>query len=63
MKLEQISLPVNNVVLADYWEKEANIHSFFTYPFEQQSFAKRASVLQKQFYKREALAEIGRAHV
>ena len=47
MKLEQILLPVNNVVLADYWEKEANIHSFFAYPFEQQSFAKRASVLQK----------------
>lgn len=63
MKLEQISLPVNNVVLADYWEKEANIHSFFTYPFEQQSFAKRASVLQKRFYKREALAKVIRSYM
>lgn len=63
MKLEQILLPVNNVVLADYWEKEANIHSFFSYPFEQQSFAKRASVLQKQSYKREALAEVIRSYM
>ena len=63
MKLEQISLPVNNVVLADYWEKEANIHSFFSYPFEQQSFAKRASVLQKRFYKREALAKVIRSYM
>lgn len=63
MKLEQISLPVNNVVLADYWEKEANIHSFFAYPFEQQSFAKRASVLQKQSYKREALVEVIRSYM
>lgn len=63
MKLEQISLPVNNVVLADYWEKEANIQSFFTYPFEQDSFAKRASVLQKQFYKREALAQVIRSYM
>lgn len=63
MKLEQISLPVNNVVLADYWKKEANIHSFFTYPFEQQSFAKRASALQKRFYKREALAGVIRSYM
>ena len=63
MKLEQISLPVSNVVLADYWEKEANIHSFFTYPFEQQSFVKRASVLQKQFYKREVLVGVIRSYM
>ena len=63
MKLEQISLPVNNGVLADYWKKEANIHSFFAYPLEQQSFAKRASVLQKQFYKREALVSVIRSYM
>ena len=63
MKLEQISLPVNNVVLADYWKKEADIHSFFSYPLEQQSFAKRASVLQTQFYKREALVQVVRSYM
>ncbi|WP_431029386.1 bacillithiol biosynthesis cysteine-adding enzyme BshC [Lysinibacillus sp. LZ02] len=63
MKLEQISLPVNNEVLADYWNQEANIHSFFAYPFEKDSFAKRVNTIHKQSYKREALVQVIRSYM
>ncbi|MFF5993213.1 bacillithiol biosynthesis cysteine-adding enzyme BshC [Lysinibacillus sp. KU-BSD001] len=63
MKLEQISLPVNNEVLADYWNQEADIHSFFAYPFEKDSFAKRVNTIHKQSYKREALVQVIRSYM
>jgi bacillithiol synthase len=63
MKLEQILIPVHNRVLADYWKGNADIHSFFTYPYEQESFVKRAKVIQKRDYKREALVKVIRTYM
>lgn len=63
MELEQISLPVNNVVLADYWAKEAKIHSFFAYRYEQASFEKRIAKLRQSTYQHERLSEVIRAYM
>lgn len=63
MKLEQISIPVQNRVLADYWKGNADIHSFFTYPYEQESFVKRAETIGKRDYKRESLVKVMRAYM
>lgn len=63
MKLEQISIPVHNRVLADYWKGNADIHSFFTYPYEQESFVKRAKSVQKREYKRESLVQVIRTYM
>lgn len=63
MKLEQISIPVHNRVLADYWKGNAAIQSFFTYHYEQESFEKRAKMLQRHDYKREALVRVIRSYM
>ena len=63
MKLEQIAIPVHNRVLTDYWQEDADIHSFFTYPYEQASFRKRAEQIAGRDYKREALVKVIRSYM
>ncbi|MGM9951490.1 MAG: bacillithiol biosynthesis cysteine-adding enzyme BshC [Lysinibacillus sp.] len=63
MKLEQIAIPVQNRVLTDYWQANADIHSFFTYPYEQASFIKRAEKLASNEYKRGALVKVIRSYM
>ena len=63
MKLEQIAIPVHNRVLTDYWREDADIHSFFTYPYEQASFRKRAEQIAGRDYKREALVKVIRSYM
>lgn len=58
MKLEQISLPVNNALLEDYWSQDAVIHSFFDYKYNEQSFIERADYLQTKQYDTKRLAGI-----
>lgn len=63
MKLEQIQLPVNNKVLADYWSEGAAIHAFFQYRYCDAAFKQRASYLQQQNYDREALVNVIRSYM
>ena len=63
MKLEQISLPVNNKLLADYWSENADIHTFFDYKYNEQSFNKRARYLQSKSYDTKQLATIIRHYM
>ncbi|MEK4228638.1 bacillithiol biosynthesis cysteine-adding enzyme BshC [Solibacillus sp. FSL H8-0538] len=63
MKLEQISLPVKNGLLADYWSEDANIHTFFDYKYNDQSFVERASYLQNKTYDMEQLATVIRVYM
>lgn len=63
MKLEQISLPVNNGLLADYWSEDATIHKFFDYKYNEDSFFERASYLQNRTYDTKQLAEIIRTYL
>lgn len=63
MKLEQISLPVSNALLADYWSEQASIHSFFSYKFNEQSFEERAHYLKQKTYDREQLSEVIRSYM
>ncbi|WP_332647959.1 bacillithiol biosynthesis cysteine-adding enzyme BshC [Lysinibacillus sp. 54212] len=63
MKLEQISLPVSNTLLDDYWSEQASIHSFFSYKFNERSFEERARYLNQKKYNRERLAEVIRSYM
>lgn len=58
MKLEQIQSPVNPKIITDYWSENADIHSFFEYKYEEQSFVDRANYLQNNTYRSKELAEI-----
>ena len=63
MKLERISLPVNNRVLVDYWSEDAKIHSFFQYRLNDEAFNQRFQYLQQQYYDREALVNVIRSYM
>lgn len=63
MKLEQISLPVSNGLLADYWSEQADIHSFFSYKFNDRSFEERAHYLKQKMYKHEQLTDVIRSYM
>lgn len=58
MKLEQIQSPVNPKIITDYWSENADIHSFFEYKYEDQSFIDRANYLQNNTYRSKELAGI-----
>ncbi len=63
MELEQISLPVKNTLLADYWAQHSPIHSFFTYRYEQASFEQRIQKLRHATYQNEQLSQVIRAYM
>lgn len=63
MKLETISLPVNNRVLADYWSEDAGIHSFFQYRYCDAAFKERLQYLQQQDYQRNELVNVIRSYM
>lgn len=60
MKLEQITLPVNNKLVADYWSEEATIHTFFDYQYNEQSFKARAEYLRAKDYQTKRFAQVVR---
>ncbi|ATP39247.1 bacillithiol biosynthesis cysteine-adding enzyme BshC [Solibacillus sp. R5-41] len=61
MKLEQIQSPVNTKLVTDYWSENADIHSFFEYKYNEQSFIDRANYLQNNIYRSKELTEIIRS--
>jgi len=63
MKLERISLSVNNRVLADYWSENASVHSFFQYRYCDESFKERLKYLQQQDYQRDELVNVIRSYM
>ena len=63
MKLEKIQAPVNNKLLKDYWSKDAAIHSFFDYQYNEQSFFERANYLKNKTQRSQQLAQIIREYM
>lgn len=63
MKLEQISLPVNNKILVDYWRDEAPIHQFFDYQYNDEAFNERANYLTNKKYDAKELARVIRQYM
>lgn len=63
MKLEQISLPVNNKLVADYWAEKAKIHAFFDYQYNAEAFVARADYLQNKTYQSTELATVVRKYM
>ncbi|MER1984658.1 MAG: bacillithiol biosynthesis cysteine-adding enzyme BshC [Solibacillus sp.] len=63
MKLEQISLPVNNKLLVDYWSEEAPIHQFFDYQYNDEAFKERAKYLQNKAYDAKELTAVVRGYM
>lgn len=61
MKLEQISSPVNNQLLSDYWSGSDKLQSFFQYEYNDQAFAERATYLKNKFYNVYELSKIIRS--
>lgn len=61
MKLEQVSLPVNNKMLSEYWSDSEKLHTFFQYPLRDDSYSKRAEYLKNQSYNSKQLSEIIRS--
>lgn len=61
MKLEQIQSPVNTKLVKDYWSEDADIHQFFEYKYNEQSFIDRASYLQSHTCRSKELATIIRS--
>lgn len=63
MKLEQIELPVNNPILADYLLEDTAIHSFFQYRYTDEAFVERANYLEQQHYNRQELVHVIRSYM
>ncbi|KGR80450.1 bacillithiol biosynthesis cysteine-adding enzyme BshC [Ureibacillus manganicus] len=61
MKLEQISLPVNNTLLSEYWSGSEKLHTFFQYPLQDESYLERAKYLKNRNYQTKQLSEIIRS--
>jgi bacillithiol synthase len=57
MKLEQIQLPVTNLLYADYIANKDKTHEFFEYHQQTDDFVKRAQYLQTKTYQFEKLAQ------
>ena len=57
MKLEQIQLPVTNLLYADYIANKDTTHQFFEYHQEVNDFEKRAQYLQTKTYQFNKLAQ------
>ncbi|MBD8035536.1 bacillithiol biosynthesis cysteine-adding enzyme BshC [Solibacillus sp. A46] len=63
MQLEQIHSPVTNKLLEDYWSERANIHSFFEYKYNVESFEKRIEYLKNRSYRSKELAQVIRSYM
>lgn len=63
MELEQIQSPVANKLLTDYWSQNANIHSFFEYKYNDQSFVERIAYLKNRSIRSKELAQVIRAYM
>lgn len=63
MKLEQISLPVNNKLLVDYWREQAPIHQFFDYRYNREAFLERSQYLETKVYDAQKLAAVVRGYM
>ncbi|MEK4128910.1 bacillithiol biosynthesis cysteine-adding enzyme BshC [Solibacillus sp. FSL W8-0474] len=63
MQLEQIHSPVTNKLLEDYWSERANIHSFFEYKYNVESFEKRIEYLKNHSYRSKELAQVIRSYM
>lgn len=61
MKLEQISLPVNNKLLADYWSGNEKLKPFYEYEYNDESFLNRANYLRDRQYNTSELSKIIRS--
>ncbi|WPK12052.1 bacillithiol biosynthesis cysteine-adding enzyme BshC [Lysinibacillus louembei] len=58
MKLEQNVLPVQNEILAQYWNEQSTIHDFFDYAFNEDAFQARAQYLATKTYDTAQLSKI-----
>ncbi|KYG89411.1 bacillithiol biosynthesis cysteine-adding enzyme BshC [[Bacillus] sp. KCTC 13219] len=58
MKLEQNVLPVQNKILAQYWDKQSTIHNFFDYVYSDDAFHARAQYLTTKTYDTAQLSKI-----
>ena len=56
MKLQQLSLPIKNKILQQYWEQTDAVTPFFEYGVTDESYEKRLAYLKTKQYKREQLA-------
>lgn len=63
MELEQIQSPVANKLLTDYWSQHANIHSFFEYKYNEQSFVERIAYLKDRTHRSKELALVIRSYM
>lgn len=61
MKLEQVTSPVNNKLLSDYWSGNETLHTFFEYQIRDESFSMRAEYLKNKQYNTQQLSEIIRS--
>lgn len=61
MRLEQIELPVNNQLLADYWSGSENLQSFYEYMYHDEAFKTRLNYLKSKHYYHKELSEIIRS--
>ena len=57
MKLEQVQLPVTNLLYADYIANKDTTHEFFEYKQQVNDFEKRAKYLKTKTYQFEKLAQ------
>ena len=57
MQLEQIQLPVTNLLYADYIAHEDKTQQFFEYNVSEEHFQKRAAYLQTQTYQSQLVAD------
>lgn len=63
MELEQISLPIHNKLLSDYWSGSEKLKPFYEYEYSDESFQKRAQYLKRNFYDTKELSRIIRAYM
>lgn len=63
MILEQISLPIHNPLLSDYWSGSEKLNPFFEYKYNSESFEQRAQYLKSKYYDTKRLTEIIRSYM
>lgn len=63
MKLEQVTLPVNNPLLSDYWAGSEKLRPFYQYRYNDESFKNRATYINNKTYNSEGLSNIIRSYM
>lgn len=58
MRLEQVEIPVNNKLLADYWAGSDKLRSFFEYEYNDEAFKTRLNYLKSKHYYNKELSVI-----